>query len=112
SEWLQPLRERAAATRPPRSRTPIYIGMAAVAAILVAGAGTAVVLNQSDGSGGATAAPQSSTVAEPSSSTIAPTAPAKVTATKAAPAPQTIGHVRFEVPPGWRVTEAANGSRI
>ncbi|MBF6425680.1 type VII secretion-associated protein [Nocardia cyriacigeorgica] len=112
SEWLQPLRERAAATRPPRSRTPIYIGVAAVAAILVAGAGTAVVLNQSDGSGGATAAPQSSTVAEPSSSTIAPTAPAKVTTTKAAPAPQIIGHVRFEVPPGWRVTEAANGSRI
>ncbi|MBF6286201.1 type VII secretion-associated protein [Nocardia cyriacigeorgica] len=112
TEWLQPLRERAAATRPPRSRTPIYIGAAAVAAILVAGAGAAVVLNQPDDSASATAAAQSSTAAEPSPSTVAPTTPAQATTTKAAPAPRTIGNIRFNVPVRWKVTEAAGGSRI
>ncbi|TLG11477.1 type VII secretion-associated protein [Nocardia cyriacigeorgica] len=112
TEWLQPLRERAAATRPPRSRTPIYIAAAAVAAIVVAGAGAAVVLNQTDDSGGAAAAARTSTVAEPSSSTSAPTTPAKATTTKAVPASQSIGNIRFEVPAGWRVTEAAGGSRV
>ncbi|MBF6456581.1 type VII secretion-associated protein [Nocardia cyriacigeorgica] len=113
TEWLQPLRERAAATRPPRSRTPIYIGAAAVAAIVVAGAGAAVVLNQPGDSGKAAAAAQTSTVAEPSSSVAAPTTTAaKATTTKAVPAPRTIGNIRFEAPAGWRITEAAGGSRI
>lgn len=111
TEWLQPLRERAAATRPPRSRTPIYIGAAAVAAIVVAGIGAAVAMNQPDETSGTAAAAQSSTVAAPSSPTVAPTTPAKAT-TKAAPAPETIGNIRFEVPSGWRITEAAGGSRI
>ncbi|MBF6099191.1 type VII secretion-associated protein [Nocardia cyriacigeorgica] len=112
TEWLQPLRERAAATRPPRSRTPIYIGAAAVTAIVVTGAGAAVVLNQPNDSVGASAAARTSTVAEPSSSTAAPTSPAQSTTTKAVPPSETIGNIRFEAPAGWRITEAAGGSRI
>ncbi|NEW39090.1 type VII secretion-associated protein [Nocardia cyriacigeorgica] len=112
TEWLQPLRERAAATRPPRSRTPIYIGAAAVAAILVAGIGAAVVLTQPEDAGSATAAAHSSTVTEVSSSAVAPTTAPKATTTKTTPAPQTIGNLKFEVPAGWRVIDAAGGSRI
>jgi type VII secretion-associated protein (TIGR03931 family) len=79
---------------------------------LIAGAGAAVVMNQQDDSGSASAAAQSSTIAEPLSTTAAPTTTAQATTTKAAPAPQTFGNIRFEVPVGWRVTQAAGGSRI
>ncbi|WP_280234017.1 type VII secretion-associated protein [Nocardia cyriacigeorgica] len=111
TEWLQPLRERAAATRPPRSRTPVYIGAAAVAAILIAGVGAAVVLNRpGDDGGSATAVAHSSTDTETSSSAVVPTA--APTTAKTAPESHTIGNVRFEVPAGWRITDAAGGSRI
>ncbi|BDT85114.1 type VII secretion-associated protein [Nocardia cyriacigeorgica] len=111
TEWLQPLRERAAATRAPRSRAPVYIGAAAVAAILVAGVGVAAVLNQPDDSGSATSVAKSSTV-EPSPPLDTLTTAAKATTTNAAPAQLTIGNIRFEAPVGWRVTEAAGGTRV
>ncbi|MET8797085.1 type VII secretion-associated protein [Nocardia sp. NPDC004568] len=97
SEWLQPLRERAAATRPPRSRTPLYLGAAAllvVAVLVAAGIGIARI---SGGSDAVAAAP--STTPVPDSVDTAPDRD-----------PVTFGALRLTIPDGWRVQSPAAGS--
>lgn len=100
TEWLQPLRERAAATRPPRSRTPLYLAAAAVlvVAVLVA-AGIGIARISSGGADAVAAAP--STTAGPGGGD-AGTAPD--------PGPVTFGALRLTVPDGWRIKDPSAGS--
>ncbi|GGL24104.1 type VII secretion-associated protein [Nocardia jinanensis] len=96
TEWLQPLRERAAATRPPRSRTPFYLGAAAVlvvAVLIAAGVGIARI---SGGDSDATAAAPS-TISGPAGGGEA------TTEAEPDPGPVTFGALRLTIPDGWRV---------
>ncbi|MEV0105578.1 type VII secretion-associated protein [Nocardia sp. NPDC050799] len=101
TEWLQPLRERAAATRPPRSRTPLYLGAAAllVVAVLVA-AGIGIARISGGGSDAVAAVP--STTSVPDSGATGDTAPD--------PGPVTVGALRLTVPDGWRAQDSSAGS--
>ncbi len=101
TEWMQPLRERAAAQQPRRSGLG-YVG-AAVAAIVVVGAaivGGVVLLNGPDD--GPTAAPGPSVPSSESlpSSTVGP--PSSTVAV----GPETYGRIRFQVPDGWHMASA------
>src|SRR5690606_29742200 len=99
AEWLQPLRERAAATRPPRSKTPLYVGAAAVMALAVLVAG-GVFLGMSTGGDSEAVASTPTTTSGPLDSQE--------------PAPgsgsMTVGPIAFTVPDGWRVTNPATAS--
>lgn len=105
NEWVQPLRDRAARTSQPRSRTPLYLGVAAVGVVLLATSAGIAVLNSGGDDSGATAAPGSSAAARPEAQQPSSTSGAS------APAEQTVDHLRFQVPRGWRIsapTEASN----
>ena len=101
AEWLQPLRERAAATRPPRSRTPLYLGAAAVlvvAVVIAAGIGIARI------SGG-----------RPDAVAVAPSTaagPAGRDTPTAEPHSDAVafGALRLTVPGGWRIQGPAIGA--
>ncbi|WP_416564742.1 type VII secretion-associated protein [Nocardia testacea] len=101
TEWLQPLRERAAATRPPRSRTPLYLAASAVLviAVLVA-AGIGIARISGGGSDAVAAAP--STTAAPAGGDPGDTAPD--------PVPVTFGALRLTIPAGWRDQDPSAGS--
>ncbi|WP_280397418.1 type VII secretion-associated protein [Nocardia carnea] len=101
AEWLQSLRERAAATRPPRSKTPLYIGAAAVLALVVlVGAGVLVTMSAGND-------PEASASGPPPIEPTTSTAPED-------PAPDagsvTIGPVALTVPEGWRIVDPATAS--
>ncbi|MFI6997744.1 type VII secretion-associated protein [Nocardia sp. NPDC050175] len=102
TEWMQPLRERAAAQRPPRSGLG-YVGAAIAAVVVVAAVvvGGVVLLNRSDDT------PAANTAA-PSSSAAAPTTSAAATTTAAGP--ETYGRIRFQVPDGWHIASAPDAT--
>ncbi|WP_459549346.1 type VII secretion-associated protein [Nocardia sp. X0981] len=97
SEWLQPLRERAAATRPPRSRTPLYLAAAAVLAAAVLIGGGIVLVRSTGGS--------SETVASPPPPSAGPTSVRATSDPETRPGPVTLGAVRITVPNGWRLAQ-------
>ncbi|WP_433661750.1 type VII secretion-associated protein [Nocardia sp. CA-128927] len=110
AEWMQPLRERAAAQQPRRGGVG-YVGAAIAAVVVVAAVvvGGVVFLNRSDDS--PTAAPATSAPSSepaPSSTVAAPT-------TTVAAAPETYGRIRFQVPAGWHIAsppDATGNSRV
>ncbi|MGV9634647.1 type VII secretion-associated protein [Nocardia rhamnosiphila] len=98
TEWLQPLRERAAATRPPRSRTPLYLGVAALLVVAVlAAAGIGIARISGGGSDAVAAAPSTAPVSD-----TGDTAPD--------PDPVTFGALRLTIPDGWRAQDPSAGS--
>jgi type VII secretion-associated protein (TIGR03931 family) len=92
TEWLQPLRERAAATRPPRSRTPLYLAAAAVLVIAVLVAAGLGIARISGGSDAVATAP--STTRAPDTGDTAPD-----------PGPVTFGALGLTIPDGWRIKD-------
>ncbi|MGW1742812.1 type VII secretion-associated protein [Nocardia sp. NPDC001965] len=92
AEWLQPLRERAAATRPPRSRTPLYLGAVAVFAVAVVVAAGVGIARISGGDSDAVAAVPSTTSGP--AVRVTPTA-------ESGSGPVTFGALRLTVPGGW-----------
>ncbi len=99
TEWLQPLRERAAATRPPRSRTPLYLAAAVVfvvAVLVAAGIGIARISGGSD----AVATAPSTTRAPDTGDTASDSGPA------------TFGALRLEIPDGWRIKNPPSDQRL
>lgn len=102
AEWLQPLRERVAATRPPRSKTPLYIGAAAVLALVVL-VGAGVLFTMSTGK-------------EPEATASGPPPTIESTASAGPEEPEsdagsvTIGPVALTVPDGWRIIDPATAS--
>ncbi|MEV6562551.1 type VII secretion-associated protein [Nocardia sp. NPDC051756] len=104
-EWMQPLRERAAAQQPRRGGLG-YVGAAIAAVVVVAAAvvGGVVFLNRSDDA--PVAAP---TTAEPSSES-APSSTAAAPTTTPAAGPETYGRIRFQIPDGWHLASTPDAS--
>ncbi|WP_433713553.1 type VII secretion-associated protein [Nocardia sp. CA-084685] len=105
-EWMQPLRQRAAAMQPPRRNTKVYVVSAVVAVAVVAAGAVGAVFAFGGSEDHPTAAPASTAVsARPTAPSIS--APPSTTA-KAA---ETVGHVRFQIPAGWRFAQAPDPSK-
>ncbi|MEU4706066.1 type VII secretion-associated protein [Nocardia salmonicida] len=102
AEWMQPLRERAAATNPV-DRRPLYIGAAALAAVVaVAAIGGFFLFGSGDQQ--ATAA-----VATASAPVVTSAAPQLTSAKpKPKPATTTVGRVVVEIPAGWHRATATD----
>lgn len=96
AEWLQPLRERAAATRPPRSKTPLYTSAAVILAV-AALVGGAFALVRSTGGESEAAAPSAPVTAETTADI----------GSGSDSGPRTVGAIRLTVPDGWRVRDPA-----
>ncbi|MGW4370846.1 type VII secretion-associated protein [Nocardia takedensis] len=106
-EWLQPLRERAAAQQDPRERRSAYIlgGVVAAAVVIALVVGAVVALGGSDGES-VTAAPTTTSAAlGPSPASGPPDDPP-------GRAPETFGHLRFQIPEGWKKNPAAGDTRV
>ncbi|WP_040794589.1 type VII secretion-associated protein [Nocardia higoensis] len=111
TEWLQPLRQRAAARAPERN-TAVYAAAAAAVVVLAAAAvGAVFAFGGSDDPPEVAAAPTTSapistrpTSAAPSTSTI-PGTPDTAT--------ESLGRLTFRIPDGWRVSSRSpQGSRV
>ncbi|MFE1593179.1 type VII secretion-associated protein [Nocardia sp. NPDC058705] len=103
AEWMQPLRERAAATNPV-DRRPLYLGAAALVAVVAAAAiGGFFLFGSSDQE--ATAAVATTTAPPTSASASKPPTSSKP---KPPPAPQTLGKVVVTIPSGWHSTTATD----
>ncbi|WP_336085316.1 type VII secretion-associated protein [Nocardia sp. SSK8] len=101
AEWMQPLRERAAATNPVDNR-PLYYGAAALAVVIAAAAVGGFFLFGGSGDKEATAATATTTAA------ITTQAPPPATTTTAVPTTVTVGRVVVDVPAGWHRSTAAD----
>ncbi|MFC6009668.1 type VII secretion-associated protein [Nocardia lasii] len=101
AEWMQPLRDRAAATNPV-DRRPLYFGAAALAAVVAAVAIGGFFLFGS-GDQEATAA-VASTPTAPTTTSQAPQPPSLKP--KPRPATETLGRVVIEIPAGWHPSTA------
>ncbi|MBF6167363.1 type VII secretion-associated protein [Streptomyces gardneri] len=102
TEWMRPLRDRAAAEQP-RYSTARFAVVAVAALVVVALVVIGAVIVSGRGDDAATAAPSTETA----STSVAPS-PA---ATSAESAPEAFGRIRFRVPPGWRVAPAPESAR-
>ncbi len=105
TEWMQPLRQRAAAMRPPGRNTKAY-AIAGIAGVLVVAAvalGAVFAFSGSD---------DKPAVAAPSTS-AAPTAQPPITQPPIAPksSSETVGRIRFQIPAGWRLTQAIDPTK-
>ncbi|MFE7741397.1 type VII secretion-associated protein [Nocardia sp. NPDC057455] len=102
TEWMQSLRERAAAQQPRNDRTRfavIAVAALVVVALIVVGA---VLVSGRGGEG---------TAAAPGTRVTPPTAaPPPIGPPDEAP-PEAFGRIRFRVPPGWRVTQSPDTGR-
>ncbi|WP_067861461.1 type VII secretion-associated protein [Nocardia shimofusensis] len=112
TEWLQPLRQRAAARAPERN-TVVYAAAAAAVVVLAAAAvGAVVAFSGSDDSQESAAAPTTSAPATsaPISARSTSAAPRTSTAPSAPAATETLGRITFRIPDGWRVTSSSTQS--
>ncbi|WP_054815772.1 type VII secretion-associated protein [Nocardia arizonensis] len=107
TEWLRPLRERAAAQRDPRERRAAYLLGGAAAAVVIAAAaiGTAMVTGGSGEEGAEMSAAPSSAPAA-----VSPTA--DLPAPSVSAAPEVLGRTRFQVPEDWMAAPAPGNARI
>ncbi|WP_431953604.1 type VII secretion-associated protein [Nocardia lijiangensis] len=109
NEWLQPLRERAAAQAPDRPIAKYVLAGVAVVAVVAAVVVGGIVV--SGGSDEPTAAAQPSTTA-PATPTTAESIP-RLPPTDAPGPQETVGRIRFKVPEGWRLAPpSGQGSRV
>lgn len=103
TEWLQPMRERAAAAPLPRNHFPLYPAAAAVVvavlALVIAG-GFVLVRGGEEDTDTRAVAPASASPAEPPEST-------RQSPTSAPAPPRTFGHIRLIVPAGWHIADPA-----
>lgn len=110
SEWLQPLRRRAAARAPERNTAVYASAAAAVLALTAAAVGVVVAVSGSDDSHQPAAAP---TISAATSTHPTSTAPSTSTPPSAPVATQAIGRITFRIPEGWRVgSPSTRSSRV
>ncbi|WP_327112720.1 type VII secretion-associated protein [Nocardia sp. NBC_01730] len=96
TEWMRPLRDRAAAQRPSHHRTAGYV--AAVAVVAVAVFAGVILLGRSSDTATTAGVPMTSAVVEPTDLTP-PSVPT-------ASAPEAVGRISFQLPEGWRIVSA------
>lgn len=106
TEWMQPLRQRAAAMQPPGRSTKVYVlgAVAAVAVVAAAAVGAVFAFSGSDNK--PAASPPSTSVsahATPPSTSVPPS----TTATSL----ETVARVRFQLPAGWRFAQTPDPSK-
>ncbi|MBF6297599.1 type VII secretion-associated protein [Nocardia amamiensis] len=102
AEWMQPLRERAAAQQPGYRATGVALaGIAAVVVVALVVVAAVILVNRDADT--TTAAP--STEPAPTSAAVPP-----ASSTSAAD-PETFGRISFRVPPGWRVASTPESGR-
>ncbi|MEV5837410.1 type VII secretion-associated protein [Nocardia sp. NPDC052112] len=107
TEWMQPLRQRAAAMQPPGRNTKAYAigGIAGVLVLAAVAVGAVFAFNGSD---------ETSAVAAPSpSAAMGTTSQSPVTqpSTTSKASSETVGRVRFQIPAGWRLTQAVDTTK-
>ncbi|MFE3545509.1 type VII secretion-associated protein [Nocardia sp. NPDC059177] len=100
AEWMQPLRERAAATNPVDNR-PLYYGAAALAVVVAAAAIGGFFLFGGSGD------PEVS-AAEPTTTSTTTTAAPSTSKTPPPPTTASVGRVIVDVPTGWHRSPAAD----
>ncbi|WP_330232969.1 type VII secretion-associated protein [Nocardia sp. NBC_00508] len=101
AEWMQPLRDRAAAQQPGHRSTGVALAAVAALVVVALAVVTAVILvNRKDDA--STAAP---------STGPAPTSAAASPAGTPLAEPETFGRIRFRVPTGWRVAATPESGR-
>lgn len=107
TEWMQPLRQRAAAMQPSGRNTKAY-AIAGIAGVLVV---AAVAVGAVFAFGGSDDKPAVS--AAGTSAAAPPTSPAPVTQppTTSTSSSETVGRVRFQIPSGWRLTQAIDPTK-
>ncbi|WP_406270522.1 type VII secretion-associated protein [Nocardia sp. NBC_00881] len=99
TEWMQPLRDRAAAQRPSHHRTTSYIAaVAVVAVVVVAVVAGVILLGRSNDTATTAGIPTTSAASEPTARTLPPASTAS--------APETFGRISFQLPTGWRIVSA------
>jgi type VII secretion-associated protein (TIGR03931 family) len=109
TEWMQPLRQRAAAMQPPGRNTKAYVlgAVAAVAVVAAAVVGAVFAFGGSDDSPNASPAGTSTQV------TSAPQSPGAQPSVTAAPktALESVGRLRFQIPAGWRLSQTPDPNK-
>ncbi|WP_454194213.1 type VII secretion-associated protein [Nocardia sp. Marseille-Q1738] len=101
AEWMQPLRERAAAQQPGYRRTGVALaGIAALVVVALVAVAAVILLNREDD----TTAAAPSTGTAPTSAVVPPTSQSAVE-------PETFGRITFRLPSGWRVASAPENGR-
>ncbi|WP_039795673.1 type VII secretion-associated protein [Nocardia araoensis] len=102
TEWMRPLRERAAARQPRYGSARIAIAALAAVVVVALTIAGAVVLSGHRGE---------ETVAAPGAEAPSPTAAPSPGAPPAEAAPEAFGRIRFRVPPGWRLAQSPDTGR-
>ncbi|WP_067785008.1 type VII secretion-associated protein [Nocardia amikacinitolerans] len=108
NEWLQPLRERAAAQAPDRPIAKYVLAGVAVIAVV-----TAVVVGGIVASGGSDEAPAAAPSSTAPITLSVPPIPS-LPPTDSPGSQETVGRIRFKVPDGWRLAPPSgqNGGRV
>ncbi|WP_253788732.1 type VII secretion-associated protein [Nocardia amikacinitolerans] len=108
NQWLQPLRERAAAQSPDRPIAKYVLAGVAVIAVV-----TAVVVGGIVASGGSDEAPAAAPSSTAPITLSVPPIPS-LPPTDSPGAQETVGRIRFKVPDGWRLAPPSgqNGGRV
>ncbi|WP_225732481.1 MULTISPECIES: type VII secretion-associated protein [unclassified Nocardia] len=100
TEWMQPLRARAAAMKPPNPRRPYYIAGAAIAVVVVLAATAVILLTGSHDKPGAVA------------SNVPPTQPdLPPPPIESGPTMETFGRLQFQTPEGWKIAPGADPAK-
>ncbi|MGY4102224.1 type VII secretion-associated protein [Nocardia sp. R16R-3T] len=105
TEWMQPLRQRAAAMQPAGRNTKAY-AIAGIAGVLVVAAVTVGAVFAFSGSDDKPAVAAPSTPAAPATQP-----PSVQPSTTPRSSSETVGRVRFQIPAGWRLTQAIDPSK-
>ncbi|MFX0580536.1 type VII secretion-associated protein [Nocardia nepalensis] len=109
TEWMQPLRQRAAAMQPPGRNTKAYVfgAVAAVAVVAAAVVGAVFAFGGSDDSPNASPASTSTRL------TSAPKSPDAQPSVTAAPKStlESVGRLRFQIPAGWRFSQTPDPNK-
>jgi type VII secretion-associated protein (TIGR03931 family) len=103
AEWMQPLRQRAAAAQAPARRRTAYIAAAAAAVVVAAAAiGAGVILGGSGDTSAVSAGTSTPAGTTPHATTVAKPSPT----TEPKSSSETVGRLRFQMPAGWRMAQA------
>ncbi|WP_433680905.1 type VII secretion-associated protein [Nocardia sp. CA-119907] len=109
TEWMQPLRQRAAAMQPPGRNTKMYVLGAVAAVAVVAATAIGAVFAFGGSEDKPTASATSASVPAGPTSLSTGMRPAPTTTPKSAS--ETVGRVRFQMPAGWRFAQAPDPSK-
>ncbi|RJO72134.1 type VII secretion-associated protein [Nocardia panacis] len=107
AEWMQPLRARAAAMKPPNPWRPYYIAGGAVAVVIAVAVAAVVLLTGSKQDTPTAAILPTTLLASPPPASTLPTP----TTTESTPTTETFGRLQFTTPAGWRLAPGTDPAK-